>query len=94
MTQFTKDQALEKILSLFEFTDWEKRTDKPFNFYGEKDGAYSFCVDKRIHELHEVIDKLQDAFRDVNIQDYQIRIETKVPLYTVFHLEPRKIKEK
>lgn len=93
MTQFTKDQALEKILSLFEFTDWEKRTDKPFNFYSEKDGAYSFYVDKRIHELHEVIYKLRDAFMGVNIQDYQVRIETIVLLYTIFHLEPRKSKE-
>lgn len=90
MVKITKEQALETIKKLFEFTKWEERTDKPFNFISEKDGVYSFGIDKRLVFRDEVVHRLYDAFSNADIEGYQIRISGIVLLYTMFYLEPRK----
>lgn len=92
MTEMTITEAIDTIKSLFKVLPWDKREDGK-SFVTTEGDKTTFWLDKRQYYRGDIIQKLVDVFRDVNIKGGQVRIEPFTLLWTCVHVEPRQHQE-
>ena len=91
MKQITRREAIEAIKGMFETnTGQEENVSRLIE--NDNDTA-TFMLDKRKYERGEIIGKLSEYFKDVNIVDGLCRIDGITFVFTTVKIEERPKKE-
>ena len=91
MKQITRREAIEAIKEMFETNTG--RDDNASVLTENEDDTATFMLDKRKYERGEIIGKLSEYFKDVNIMDGLCRIDGITFVFTTVKVEKRPMKE-
>lgn len=91
MKQITRREVIEAIKGMFE-TDTGQQDNVSRLIENDNDTA-TFMLDKRKYERGEIIGKLSEYFKDVNIVDGLCRIDSITFVFTTVKIEERPKKE-
>lgn len=89
MKDITIPEAVEIVKSCFDVLPFDERKDGK-SFFSVDGNTTTFWLDKRQYFRGDIIQKLTEAFRGINIKGGQCRIEPLTLLWTNVHIEPRK----
>lgn len=91
MKQMTRREAIESIKEMFETNTGQE--DNVSRLIEEENDTATFMLDKRKYERGEIVEKLSEFFKDVNIVDGLCRIEDITFVFTTVKIEERRKKE-
>jgi len=91
MKQMTRREAIEAIKGMFETNTGQE--DNVSRLIEEENDTATFMLDKRKYERGEIIGKLSEYFKDVNIVDGLCRISSITFVFTTVKIEERPKKE-
>ena len=91
MKQMTRREAIEAIKGMFETNTGQE--DNASRLIEEENDTATFMLDKRKYERGEVIGKLSELFKGVNIVDGLCRIDGITFVFTTVKIEERPKKE-
>ena len=91
MKQMTRREAIEAIKGMFETNTGQE--DNVSRLIEEENDTATFMLDKRKYERGEIIGKLSEYFKDVNIVDGLCRIGDITFVFTTVKIEERPKKE-
>lgn len=91
MKQMTRREAIESIKEMFETNTGQE--DNVSRLIEEENDTATFMLDKRKYERGEIVEKLSEFFKDVNIVDGLCRIEGITFVFTTVKIEERRKKE-
>lgn len=90
MVQITKQEVFDAITSMFEFAEYGKHEDGKSFYHKKNNDNVTFMFDKRQYPRFEVLQKLTEYFRDKNIINGQLRVDSITMVWTAVYLENRK----
>ena len=91
MKQMTRREAIEAIKEMFETNTGQE--DNASRLIEKENDTATFMLDKRKYERGEIIEKLSELFKDVNITNGLCRIEGITFVFTTVKIEERPKKE-
>lgn len=91
MKQMTRREAIEAIKGMFETNTGQE--DNVSRLIENDNDTATFMLDKRKYERGEIIGKLSEYFKDVNIVDGLCRIDGITFVFTTVTIEERPKKE-
>ena len=91
MRQMTRREAIEAIKGMFETNTGQ--IDNVSRLIENDNDTATFMLDKRKYERGEIIGKLSEYFKDVNIVDGLCRIKGITFVFTTVKIEERSKKE-
>lgn len=91
MKQMTRREAIEAIKGMFETNTGQE--DNVSRLIENDNDTATFMLDKRKYERGEIIGKLSELFKDVNIVDGLCRISSITFVFTTVKIEERPKKE-
>ena len=87
MKQMTRREAIEAIKGMFETNTGQE--DNVSRLIENDNDTATFMLDKRKYERSEIIGKLSEYFKDVNIVDGLCRIDGITFVFTTVKIEER-----